>query len=980
MTEESNNSHFFELIIFTDPHWCGLCSSWITPETPQGYLCKTCHLGLHKKCSGLITNDCGGRPSNPSSFPTTETKSALTTAPTRAAPVASRPGAPGPTRRPPMSARGPPPDGTKRPPPSAPAPSSVYGVVTEIKALREQQLASQGGVVPNPGPVVSPRTGEEQYGVVTKKDLEYHNVEPIQQAAMVMAQAQQQQVQAKGVVSPRGRPTSGASPSIPRMSAGPTPARTGPGTSLQRTGSSPAIGDVLHQTSPPHLSPRGSLPANASRPTVDKTTSNEGLSREQEIKMEANDRKIREQEAKMEANDRKIREQEATILHHMNQLADLETKLRNMTERLQEASEPSPLETYGPRERGLGRQASGTTLPPPAAGLIPNAVPLQSTQSRAQSKTVSAGRTSDVTEYEYFMGSIDRKQAEDILQSAGSNTYLLRNSSVEGSYAVSFNSKIRGFNHTLIVPAPGGGYKFQDIADVHPTVDELLKNSHEFTSFSPVNRAQYEQKSEVKILISEVNQVASIATNANVQVTDLIRALVMKVGLKGTETEYGLYQPEENLWLPNNKYFSSFNYPNQKSLLLQRRDSIHIELWVGGKKVTVNLRREATVKDAIEAAKTASNITTSNMGLFLVQKPGEVGTLLDDNKAIRSYKIKNSITLELKDRAAAKKQKEMMVINVNGPSGIIMVEAVQDQTLAELREDFLKRNPVENPSGYGFQKCGGGKRSTISKMKLRTGVSAPPVQWLDEKQSIKSLGMKSGEQILFRQKDRFRTASSADVSNMVIKNPVFGVDPATLRLVEDSGYKVPFALVQLKEAILANKGLEQEGIFRMSGSESKMKDIKFLLNTNRFQGSNDAHACAGLIKRWFGELPRRILSTVPPSVVESAMDDINDSMNIAYQLPGLDQQLFLWILDLMSLAAQYHESNKMSPENLAICIAPQFYDLVVASPMEALIETQKYQSVVRNAIFFKTKEKDSAEMSSGPSEPVFSLEASGKFS
>lgn len=166
----------------------------------------------------------------------------------------------------------------------------------------------------------------------------------------------------------------------------------------------------------------------------------------------------------------------------------------------------------------------------------------------------------------------------------------------------------------------------------------------------------------------------------------------------------------------------------------------------------------------------------------------------------------------------------------------------------------------------------------------------------------------------------------------------------------DNGLHVPAVLLQLKQSIMKYGGLQQEGIFRISGSENRMKDIKFELNTNTFIESNDVYSCAGLIKvfpdicdvthewrqRWYGELPRRIFVSVSAQRIEQAIDDINESMAIVEALPKSEKVLYLWLLDLMYHTALLQEVNKMSPENIAICVAPQLVEINADNPMVSL--------------------------------------------
>jgi len=185
------------------------------------------------------------------------------------------------------------------------------------------------------------------------------------------------------------------------------------------------------------------------------------------------------------------------------------------------------------------------------------------------------------------------------------------------------------------------------------------------------------------------------------------------------------------------------------------------------------------------------------------------------------------------------------------------------------------------------------------------------------------------------------------------------VDPSQLPQTEDpeTGLTVPTVLVQLRQSLIKHGGLETEGIFRVGGAESQLKDIKFMLNTKCFVDSDDVHCCASLIKRWYGEIPTRLFSTLPLLQIEAALDDINECMKLLDILPIKERTLYYWLLDLFTRTAQYQDINKMSPENLAICVAPQMIETrSIDNPKEALMVSQKVATFIKNTIFFRLSE------------------------
>jgi hypothetical protein len=80
--------------------------------------------------------------------------------------------------------------------------------------------------------------------------------------------------------------------------------------------------------------------------------------------------------------------------------------------------------------------------------------------------------------------------------------------------------------------------------------------------------------------------------------------------------------------------------------------------------------------------------------------------------------------------------------------------------------------------------------------------------------------------------------------------PVFGVDPATLDLVEDNGLMVPEILIKLRQMLYDCNGLQQEGIFRKAGTESELLPIRERLNRHEEVVLTNPHNIATLLKVW----------------------------------------------------------------------------------------------------------------------------------
>ena len=141
---------------------------------------------------------------------------------------------------------------------------------------------------------------------------------------------------------------------------------------------------------------------------------------------------------------------------------------------------------------------------------------------------------------------------------------------------------------------------------------------------------------------------------------------------------------------------------------------------------------------------------------------------------------------------------------------------------------------------------------------------------------------------------------------------LFGVDPMTLPRVEDWGCEVPEVLVVLKQLLEVQDGLITEGIFRKAGSEIEMKFIREKLENGENVIGMNVHSIATMIKRWFKELPQRILATNIHQIVQSK----ETKLNVYSFLSPFYASLLLWLFRLISIPVRHHQSTLMDTKNI----------------------------------------------------------------
>jgi GTPase-activating protein SAC7 len=159
------------------------------------------------------------------------------------------------------------------------------------------------------------------------------------------------------------------------------------------------------------------------------------------------------------------------------------------------------------------------------------------------------------------------------------------------------------------------------------------------------------------------------------------------------------------------------------------------------------------------------------------------------------------------------------------------------------------------------------------------------------------------------------------------------------------------SLLLLLDAVNRCVATNVEGIFRLSGAEKRIKELVVIFNTpDRYGKGLDwngytVHDAANVLRRYLNQLPEPIvpldlydrfrdplrghaLEAVGDQEASQALEDFDLQKTIAeYQqliteLPPLNRQLLLYILDLLAVFASKSEENRMPSQNLAAIFQP----------------------------------------------------------
>ncbi|XP_068450385.1 SLIT-ROBO Rho GTPase-activating protein 2 isoform X4 [Clinocottus analis] len=149
---------------------------------------------------------------------------------------------------------------------------------------------------------------------------------------------------------------------------------------------------------------------------------------------------------------------------------------------------------------------------------------------------------------------------------------------------------------------------------------------------------------------------------------------------------------------------------------------------------------------------------------------------------------------------------------------------------------------------------------------------------------------------------------------------------------QESGEAIPL-MVESCIRFISRHGLQQEGIFRVSGSQVEVNDIKNAFERGEDplagdQNDHDMDSIAGVLKLYFRGLdhalfPKEVFHDLISCVsMESLQERAVHIKKILRSLPSKTLIIMRYLFSFLNHLSQYSEDNMMDPYNLAICFGP----------------------------------------------------------
>ena len=160
-----------------------------------------------------------------------------------------------------------------------------------------------------------------------------------------------------------------------------------------------------------------------------------------------------------------------------------------------------------------------------------------------------------------------------------------------------------------------------------------------------------------------------------------------------------------------------------------------------------------------------------------------------------------------------------------------------------------------------------------------------------------------------------------------------------ISLYNDSGQPFIYGYIPIVVAkcglFLKENATETEGIFRLSGSAKRIKDLQAIFDEPPKYGKGHdwdgftVHDAANILRRDLNHLPDPIIPfdwydafREPLKQTWPAERAIPRMQELVASLPPLNRQLLLYILDLLAVFASKSDINRMTSENLAAIFQP----------------------------------------------------------
>ncbi|XP_067914131.1 rho GTPase-activating protein 44 isoform X6 [Heterodontus francisci] len=168
-----------------------------------------------------------------------------------------------------------------------------------------------------------------------------------------------------------------------------------------------------------------------------------------------------------------------------------------------------------------------------------------------------------------------------------------------------------------------------------------------------------------------------------------------------------------------------------------------------------------------------------------------------------------------------------------------------------------------------------------------------------------------------------------------------------------SGREIAFP-IEACVTMLLECGMQEEGLFRVAASASKLKKLKASLDCGVLdvqEYSVDPHAVAGALKSYLRELPEPLMTFelydewIQASNIQDQDKRLQALWNACEKLPKANYNNFRYLIKFLAKLTEYQDANKMTPGNMAIVLGPNLLWTANEGSMTEMMTTVSIQIV-----------------------------------
>ncbi|XP_041072951.1 rho GTPase-activating protein 44 isoform X4 [Carcharodon carcharias] len=168
-----------------------------------------------------------------------------------------------------------------------------------------------------------------------------------------------------------------------------------------------------------------------------------------------------------------------------------------------------------------------------------------------------------------------------------------------------------------------------------------------------------------------------------------------------------------------------------------------------------------------------------------------------------------------------------------------------------------------------------------------------------------------------------------------------------------SGREIAFP-IEACVTMLLECGMQEEGLFRVAASASKLKKLKASLDCGVLdvqEYSVDPHAVAGALKSYLRELPEPLMTFelydewIQASNIQDPDKRLQALWNACEKLPKANYNNFRYLIKFLAKLTEYQDANKMTPGNMAIVLGPNLLWTANEGSMTEMMTTVSIQIV-----------------------------------